>query len=83
LINEDTPYKLAEIIRDTWPNLFRKPISMEYKVQTWDEEHHTVNYHTVRYAISYEHAKETVEKQYPNQKVIAVEKVRAIDNQLQ
>ena len=56
---------------------------MEYKVQTWDEEHHTVNYHTVRYAISYEHAKETVEKQYPNQKVIAVEKVRAIDNQLQ
>jgi hypothetical protein len=23
MINEDTPYKLAEIIRDTWPNLFR------------------------------------------------------------
>jgi hypothetical protein len=28
MISSDTPYKLAEIIRDTWPNLFRpmKPI---------------------------------------------------------
>jgi len=23
MINEDTPHKLAEIIRDTWPQLFR------------------------------------------------------------
>lgn len=23
MINEETPYKLAEIIRDTWPNLYR------------------------------------------------------------
>ena len=22
MIQEDTPYKLAEIIRDTWPNLY-------------------------------------------------------------
>ena len=22
MINEDTPYKLAEIIRDTWPQLY-------------------------------------------------------------
>ena len=22
MINDDTPYKLAEIIRDTWPNLY-------------------------------------------------------------
>ena len=22
VINKDTPYKLAEIIRDTWPNLY-------------------------------------------------------------
>ena len=22
MISENTPYKLAEIIRDTWPNLF-------------------------------------------------------------
>lgn len=23
MINTDTPYKAAEIIRDTWPNLYR------------------------------------------------------------
>jgi hypothetical protein len=23
MISTDTPYKLAEIIRDTWPNLYR------------------------------------------------------------
>ena len=23
MIDDDTPYKLAEIIRDTWPQLFR------------------------------------------------------------
>jgi len=25
VISSDTPYKLAEIIRDTWPNLYRPP----------------------------------------------------------
>ena len=25
MITTETPYKLAEIIRDTWPNLYRKP----------------------------------------------------------
>ena len=25
MIASDTSYKLAEIIRDTWPNLYRKP----------------------------------------------------------
>ena len=25
MISSDTPYKLAEIIRDTWPNLYREP----------------------------------------------------------
>jgi hypothetical protein len=25
MINSETPYKLAEIIRDTWPNLYRPP----------------------------------------------------------
>ena len=24
MISSETPYKLAEIIRDTWPNLYRK-----------------------------------------------------------
>ena len=26
MITSETPYKLAEIIRDTWPNLYRPPI---------------------------------------------------------
>jgi hypothetical protein len=25
MINTETPYKTAEIIQDTWPNLFRAP----------------------------------------------------------
>lgn len=25
MINTETPYKLAEVIRDTWPNLYRNP----------------------------------------------------------
>lgn len=29
MISSTTPYKLAEIIRDTWPQLY-KPIKMEY-----------------------------------------------------
>ena len=36
VINEDTPYKLGEIIRDTWPNLFwlkdKKKNSTDLKV---------------------------------------------------
>jgi hypothetical protein len=26
MISSTTPYKLAEIIRDTWPNLYRPPV---------------------------------------------------------
>ena len=26
MITSETPYKLAEIIRDTWPNIYRKPL---------------------------------------------------------
>jgi hypothetical protein len=29
MISSDTPYKLAEIIRDTWPQLYR-PIKRDY-----------------------------------------------------
>jgi len=29
MISSETPYKLAEIIRDTWPNLYR-PMKMPY-----------------------------------------------------
>jgi hypothetical protein len=27
MISSETPYKLAEIIRNTWPGLYRKPES--------------------------------------------------------
>lgn len=26
MITSETPYKLAEIIRDTWPNLYMPPV---------------------------------------------------------
>ena len=29
MISSETPYKLAEIIRDTWPNLYR-PMKTDY-----------------------------------------------------
>ena len=32
MINSETPYKLAEIIRDTWPNLY-KPMKREYNLK--------------------------------------------------
>jgi hypothetical protein len=32
MINSTTPYKLAEIIRDTWPQLYRPPIKT-YNIQ--------------------------------------------------
>jgi hypothetical protein len=32
MISPDTPYKLAEIIRDTWPQLYR-PMKREYNKQ--------------------------------------------------
>ena len=28
MINSETPYKLAEIIRDTWPQIYRKANSV-------------------------------------------------------
>jgi len=39
MITSETPYKLAEIIRDTWPNLYR-PIKMPYNKEkdTQDEQ---------------------------------------------
>jgi hypothetical protein len=33
MISSTTPYKLAEIIQDTWPNLYR-PIKREYNKTT-------------------------------------------------
>ena len=31
MITTETPYKLAEIIRDTWPGLYRPPENTIYK----------------------------------------------------
>jgi len=31
MISSETPYKLAEIIKDTWPNLYRPPKKKEEK----------------------------------------------------
>jgi hypothetical protein len=35
MIDKETPYKMAEIIRDTWPNLHRIP---EKNIKKGDEE---------------------------------------------
>ena len=29
MISSETPYKLADIIRDTWPQIYRKPSEKE------------------------------------------------------
>lgn len=34
MITSTTPYKLAEIVRDTWPNLYRPPVKVYNKVYT-------------------------------------------------
>ena len=36
MISSETPYKIAEIIRDTWPNLYR-PMKKEYNNQKNDK----------------------------------------------
>lgn len=54
---------------------------MTYSVQTWDEEYHMVRYHTVVDAIDYEDAAQVVKDLNPGQKVIAVTKHRANENQ--
>ena len=39
MISSETPYKLAEIIRDTWPGLYRKPqVSYNKEKELEDEE---------------------------------------------
>ena len=52
-----------------------------YSVQTWDEDQHCVNYHTVYDAIDYDDARYVIQNAYPDQKVIAVVKHAAIENQ--
>ena len=39
MITSETPYKLAEIIRDTWPNLYRpKKVSYSTENESEDEQ---------------------------------------------
>jgi len=38
MISSETPYKLSEIIRDTWPNLYRKPQKDYNNQNTKDDE---------------------------------------------
>jgi hypothetical protein len=38
MISSETPYKLAEIIRDTWPNLYRKNKALNNKSKEKENE---------------------------------------------
>ena len=38
MINTDTPYKLAEIVRDTWPQLYRKQQEPYNEENTLEDE---------------------------------------------
>lgn len=51
---------------------------MAYSVQTWDEQHKCVRYHTVVDAIDYEDAAQVIKHLHPEQNVIAV--VKRINN---
>lgn len=37
MINDETPYKLAEIIRDTWPGIYLRPLTEKTKYPIIDE----------------------------------------------
>jgi len=37
VISSETPYKLAEIIRDTWPNLYR-PVKVFYNEEKQQDD---------------------------------------------
>jgi hypothetical protein len=70
--------KLKEILRDTWPNLYRPPHDFKppamYNVQTWNDSTKTVEYHSAPDAIDYEDAQQVIQEQYPERKIIAVTK---------
>jgi hypothetical protein len=40
MISSETPYKLAEIIRDTWPQLYR-PVKVSYNKKNQNEHKKT------------------------------------------
>jgi hypothetical protein len=46
VINSETPYKLAEIIRDTWPQLYRPMKKMqvtEHNITDWNLNEEEIN----------------------------------------
>ena len=45
---------------------------MSYEVQTWDDQHHCVRYHSVVDAIDYDDAEQVVKGLHPEQKVISI-----------
>lgn len=42
MISSETPYKLAEIYRDTWPGLYNPP-KKSYNTSTTDNQNDTSN----------------------------------------
>jgi hypothetical protein len=40
MITSTTPDKVAEIIRDTWPNLYRPPADFKPPSEYWKSKHH-------------------------------------------
>lgn len=45
-----------------------------FEVQTWDEQHNCVRYHSVVDAIDYEDAQQVIAHMHPEQKLLAVVK---------
>mgnify|MGYP003333045765 CR=1 FL=1 len=47
---------------------------MRYEIQTWDEEHQCVRYHSIEDASGHDNARDIVKDLHPEQKVICVTK---------
>ena len=45
---------------------------MMYQVQTWDDQHKCVRYHSVADAIDYEDARDVIKGLYPDQRLLGV-----------
>lgn len=45
---------------------------MSYEVQTWDDQHKCVRFHSVVDAIDYDDAEQVVKGLHPEQKVISI-----------
>mgnify|MGYP006266333195 CR=1 FL=1 len=53
---------------------------MTYEVQTWDDKHHCVRYHSVEDAIDYDDARDVIKHLHPDQKLLAVVKRNKNEN---